>query len=144
MTPEQELTQPVSSSNTTKRSQTVGGKAMKKKIEEEEVDQNLENFMTDLDYEGCHMMGIDSILQVNEVYENFQDVSAQHQSMEEDGFNEKLQKQKQDRNSNILLSVIDEHPDFQFASKYNEASLKRHNNIQDVLTRQLQNKKIKI
>ena len=49
---------------------------MKKKVE---VEQEMKDeFMTDLDYEGCHMMGIDSILQVNEVYENFQDVSAQH------------------------------------------------------------------
>ena len=53
-----------------------------------------DEFMKDLDFEGCHLMGLDSILQVNEVYENFQEVAQQHQSMDDDGFNDRMVKSK--------------------------------------------------
>lgn len=69
-------------------------------------------FMRGLDYEGCHLMGLDSILQVNEVYENFADATALQTSLDDDGFNNTVrQPTKGKHGSTCFLDVLDAHPE---------------------------------
>ena len=72
LTPEQEDTSNTANSPNpnAKRAKTFTGKVSAKKTEAQ-TEEMSNQFMKDLNYEDCHMLGIDSILQVNEVYENF-------------------------------------------------------------------------
>jgi hypothetical protein len=94
-------------------------------------------FMNDLDYEGCYLMGLDSLLQVNEVYENFAEATTTT-DMDDDSFNGESRKTPTlNRGNTDFHEVLDQNPDLVLASYHNELDLKRHNNLLDVITRKL-------
>lgn len=76
---------------------------------------------------------------MNEVHENFKELTANNQIIDNDDFlDEKVQKSRSyNHGTHILHDVLDQHPDLRLASKYNDAALMRHNNVKDVLTREL-------
>jgi hypothetical protein len=108
-----------------KRSLTVKPTTKTKEVVEDTHVEN--NFMRDLDFEGCCLMGLDSILQLNEVHEDFKEITAQHTSME-DGFGDRGKSPKK-QESACALELLEQHPELQHVSVHEEQALKRHNNI---------------
>jgi hypothetical protein len=78
------------------------------------------DFMKGLDYENCTLMGLDSLLQVNEVHENFAEITANTTTMDDDGFNNEARKSSKKPANKSLLDVLNDNINVQISLYHNE------------------------